>query len=98
TSLIDYDKLINWLIENKGKTVEYDFSTFVSKETMAVVSTSSVQIVPVDKNFQAVVNGENKTFRLKGSLSTGKGSVNLDPSAGKINASINILPSEDRIQ
>jgi len=98
-SLIDYDKLIKWLIENKGKTVEYNFSDFLSKEIYErITGNGIVHKIPVDKLFYAEVNGETKAFNLKGELSMEKGQVNLDPNAGKIQSAINILPSENKIQ
>jgi len=98
-SLIDYDKLITWLIENKGKTVEYNFSDFLSKEIYErITGNGIVHKIPVDKVFYGVVNGERKAFNLKGELSTEKGEVNLDTKAGKIQSAINVLPDADKIQ
>jgi hypothetical protein len=98
-SLIDYDKLITWLIENKGKTVAYNFSDFLSKEIYEKITGKGiVNKIPVDKVFYGVVNGERKAFNLKGELSTEKGQVNLDANSGKIQSAIKILQTEDKIQ
>jgi hypothetical protein len=98
-SLIDYDKLIAWLIENKGKTVAYDFSEFLSKSIYEKITGNGiVHKIPVDKLFYGTVNGERKAFNLKGELSTEKGQVNLDANSGKIQSAIKILPTEDKIQ
>jgi len=98
-SLIDYDKLITWLIENKGKTVQYNFADFLSKEIYErITGNGIVHKIPVDKVFYGVVNGERKAFNLKGELSTEKGEVNLDTKAGKIQSAINVLPDADKIQ
>jgi hypothetical protein len=99
TKLIDYDKLIKWLIDNKGKTVEYKFSDFISSEIYEKITGNGiVHRIPVDKLFYATIDGEQKAFALKGTLSTEKGNVNLDPNAGKIGAGIAILPAEDKIR
>jgi len=95
---VNYDKLVKWLIDNKGKVVAYDYTNFISKESIS--STSSlglVTLIPIDKSYSANVDGIQKTFHLKGNLSVKKGNVDLSAN-DKVYSSISILPNQDKIQ
>jgi TANFOR domain-containing protein len=98
TSLIDYDKLVKWLIDNKGQVVEYNFADFISHEVyQKITGKGLLHNIPVDKSFYAEIDNVRKEFSLKGTLSVSKGLVNLNPSAGKIRSAISINSAEDKI-
>ncbi|WP_029285868.1 hypothetical protein [Pedobacter sp. R20-19] len=95
---VDYDKLVKWLIDNKGKVAAYDYTNFISKESIS--STSSlgiVTLIPIDKSYTTSIDGVEKTFHLKGNLSIKKGNVDLSAN-DKVYSSISILPNQDKIQ
>jgi hypothetical protein len=96
---IDYAKLVQWLIDNKGKTVTYNFADFVSREILEKITGKGlVHRIPIDKTFTATIEGQAKEFLLKGTLSTKSGSINLNPTAGNITSDITILAAKDKIQ
>jgi len=78
TNKIDYAKLVKWLRENQGKTVDYKFSDFISTEYLtAGFGSGYIASVPIDKDYTETVNGETITLKLKGELSTKDGSLTL---------------------
>jgi hypothetical protein len=76
SDFIDYDKLVKWLRDNRGKTVQYHFKDFLSQEITD--DPSHLSYIPINKPYTEVVNGKTIQLTLKGSLSTKNGTVTLD--------------------
>ncbi len=89
TSHIDYDKLLGWLRDNFGKTVDYDYRLFLSKEFEEIIREHVITSIPIDKKYTAVIDGKPHTFNLEGKLSLEKGKVRL--TRDRISGSVEVL-------
>ena len=86
---IDYDKLVKWLRDNKGKTVLYKFSDFLSDEVVHTDWDGLKGGVKIDKHYSEVIDGQTVSLHLRGTLSTKEGTVTLIAENNNIPLKIN---------
>uniref|UniRef100_UPI0011AF46E2 EndoU domain-containing protein n=1 Tax=Aquimarina sp. I32.4 TaxID=2053903 RepID=UPI0011AF46E2 len=85
---IDYDKLIKWIKDNRGSTVEFDPKEFLTEPELVLSRLGNARFIKFDKSFESTINGVVRKFSISGSLGIEKGNVVINAQSHEIPVTI----------